>query len=159
MKDYNIKDIEDVIKEKCGEYILLHTERTRDIAFLLREIYGGDEEIINLSILLHDIAINEDFKVHAEKGSEIVRGMFKGKWDDSLLEKVCYCIKYHSITSQKPEKITPELVCVYDADKIDFLLDVGSRNPLYNVVSRSFLGKKSYFFYEKLRRIMKWYKK
>lgn len=159
MKDYNIKDIEDVIKEKCGEYILLHTERTRDIAFLLREIYGGDEEIINLSILLHDIAINEDFKVHAEKGSEIVRGMFKGKWDDSLLEKVCYCIKYHSITSQKPEKITPELVCVYDADKIDFLLNTDHANLLYSQVLRSFLGKKSFVLYNTLQRLIKWYQK
>lgn len=159
MKNCNFSRIEDLIKEKCGENILSHSKRIRDLALILKEIYGGDEIVINLSTLLHDIAINADFSSHAKKGSKIVKQIFEDEWNSSLLKKVCYCIKYHSITSPTPEEKNPELICVYDADKIDFLLSTNHTNPLYPQVLRSFLGKKSFVLYNTLQRLIKWYQK
>lgn len=159
MKDYNFSGIEDIVKEKCGEDILLHSKRTRDIALILRYVYGGDETVINLSTLLHDITINENFSSHAKRGSEIVREIFRNEWDPSLLKEVCYCIEYHSITSPTPKEKKPELICVHDADKIDFLLTTSSTNTLYSRVLRSFLGKESFVLYNTLSRLIKWYKK
>lgn len=155
----NIDKIEEIVREKCGENILFHSKRVRGIALILKEIYGGDEIIINFSSLLHDIAINEDFTSHAKKGSEIVKQIFRDEWDSSLLKKVCYCIEYHSITSPIPEEKNPELICVYDADKIDFLLNTDHANLLYSQVLRSFLGKKSFVLYNTLQRLIKWYQK
>lgn len=109
MKDYNYSEIEDLVKEKCGERVLLHSKRVRYIALILRETYGGNETIINLSALLHDISINEDFQTHAKMGSEIVKEMFKDVWNSFLLEEVCYCIESHSITSPKPKKLLQNL--------------------------------------------------
>lgn len=155
----NILKIEKIIQKICEKDILLHSKRTKEIALILREIYGGNENVISFAALLHDIAIKDGFANHAKNGSRIVKEMFKNEWNTKLLEKVCYCILHHSIATQKPEKITPDLICVYDADKIDFLLNTNYQNPLYKIVLEGFLGKKSLIIYKNLRRFVKWYKK
>ena len=158
MKDKYL-ELEKIIEEKCSKDIQFHSERTKDIALILQEIYGGDKEAIIISALLHDVAAEGEFKHHAEEGSKIIRETFKDRLNSSLLDKVCYCVRYHSIASPKPLEITPELICVRDADKIDFLLTTSNTNSLYDEVSRSFLGNRSLDLYKKLERIVKWYKK
>lgn len=159
MENLKISKTERIIQKKCGKDILLHSKRVGEIALILREIYGGNQDVITLSSLLHDIAIKDSFATHAKKGSKIIKEMFGNKWNDVLLTQVCYCVEHHSITSQQPKKLTPELICVYDADKIDFLLSTDAKNPLWDVVSKSFLGEKSFTIYESLRRIIKCYQK
>ncbi|MEM2090049.1 MAG: HD domain-containing protein [Candidatus Pacearchaeota archaeon] len=157
----------ELVKEKCGEGILNHSRRVNDLALLLSHIYGGDKKVITLSTLLHDIAIKEGFSSHAKRSSKITRELFRNRLDPILLKKICYCIKYHSITSPKPKKIISELKCIYDADKIDVLLtgDIKKLQKIncQNIISckdlRNFIGDKSLAIYNLLRRLIKWYKK
>ena len=99
-------------------------KRTKEIALILREIYGGDKNIIELASLLHDIAILDGFTCHAKNGSMIVKKIFENELDKNILEKVCYCINHHSIITEKLRTTTSELICVYDADKIEKGIDI-----------------------------------
>ena len=120
-------DTEEVLRfleRNSTKIIKEHSIRVREIAKCLQKEIGGDEKVIEYAALLHDIAIKDGFEYHAERGSAMVYEEFKIKWRKNFLEEVCKCIKYHSINSPKLDNPSPEIICVYDADKIDFLTNM-----------------------------------
>lgn len=150
-----IEEIYQYLQENSSEIIKDHSIRVKEIAEKLQEKLGGDKKIIAYSSLLHDIALKDGFKGHAERGAKQVYEKFKRKWRKSFLDEVCYCIEHHSLFNPPlPEKL--EAVCVYDADKIDFLLNANPSSSLYNVVEKSFLREESVKIYENLKGKIKW---
>jgi nitroreductase/HD superfamily phosphodiesterase len=122
----NLQEIYEYLQENTDNIIKEHSIRVKEIAKQLQEKIGGDKRVIECSSLLHDIAFKYGFKNHAERGATLVYEKFKIKWRKDFLEKVCNSIRYHSIASP-PIDDSPEVICLYDADKIDFLINMPKR--------------------------------
>lgn len=88
-------------------------------ALMLADAYGADKEIVELSALLHDIALVSEVGTRAEhhvNGKIISQKLLKEfKYPDDKIEKVLGCVLHHR-SSKYAENI--EELCVADADII-----------------------------------------
>ena len=98
-------------------------------AKILAGKYGADKEIVMIAAWLHDIASITDhslYELHHIHGAEMAYSILKRYgYDDEKISLVQKCIRNHrgSISS---EKISPEELCVADADAISHFDSVPS---------------------------------
>ncbi len=136
--DY-IKLAEDYIKKRLKDtsHDYYHTLRVRRIARRLSEGLPADFCVVELCVILHDIAREEEDRDetgkidHAELGAREAEELLL-KWGASreLAARVKECIRRHRF-KRGLEPRTLEEKIVYDADKIDVLGAIG--------IARSFM--------------------
>jgi len=95
----------------------------------LADDYGGDKEIITISILLHDLVSIEDennYKEHHIIGSERAEKLLlKNNYPKDKIEKVKSCILNHRSSVNNCKNAIEEVI-VADADAIIHLTEVSS---------------------------------
>lgn len=107
-----------------------HVERVRKNAFKIGKKEKADLFIVEIAVLLHDIAKNQEMRkrgsfCHARKGAENAADILKKlKIEKGIIKNACHSIRAHrSRNEDKPE--TLEAKVVYDADKLDALGAIG----------------------------------
>jgi len=102
-----------------------HVKRVEKIALNLTEKEGADKEIVQASVLLHDIGrkkedngeIDDHAVWGAEKAEEILKEL---DYNREFIEKVQECIESHRYSSG-PEPESLEAIVLSDADNLDAL--------------------------------------
>ncbi len=95
-----------------------HISKVREYALELAKEEGADAEIVEISVLLHDITKvrGEDIKMHHESGQrEAERIMKEMGYEQDKIERVKHCIFSHRATQKIPRE-TIEAQCLADAD-------------------------------------------
>ena len=114
-----IKEIEKFAKSKLHSVHLQHTLESRDVAKKLARLEKADWAIVEVAVLLHDIAKGK--KLHAEVGAEMARKFLTTKqYDQRFIEEVVYCILVHEDLDDDQKNLvrTKEAIVVYDSEKI-----------------------------------------
>lgn len=128
MREDIIELIEKEIKERCddpnnffGMGCYYHIRAVVKNAILLAKQYGADEEVVIIAAWLHDIASITDYNLYEEHhihGAKIAKELLETwNYDSDKIELVEKCILNHR-GSTLQEKISPEEICVADADAI-----------------------------------------
>lgn len=165
MRELNpIKNAESFVKDHLdGEgtgHDWWHVVRTRNIAEHLREVEGGDDLVINLALLLHDVGDRKVINQDDDDYSIAENFMRDQNLEEGLIQNVMRIIKSMSFSKSldqpedKPDLI--EFKIVQYADRLDALGAIGiarafafggNRNrPLYNpeLVSQTFSSRQDY---------------
>lgn len=105
-----------------------HVERVRRLALKICREEGGDEFIVELAAILHDVGIRAEHERgadHAEEGARIA-DEFLSKLDvpDDVREKVVETIRYHRY-GKKAKPLSLEAAILQDADRLDALGAIG----------------------------------
>jgi uncharacterized protein len=114
---------------KCHDWD--HTLRVLKNAQTIANSEGGDWQVIELAVLLHDIARPDELEArgkvcHAQLGAQMVYKILPkfGYNDELLVEHVAHCVLTHrSRNGHSPE--TMESKIVFDADKLDSIGAIG----------------------------------
>ena len=113
-----------------GHHDWEHVQRVLRLALHIGEKEGADLEVLQLAVLLHDVArpleFNSKGKIcHAKKSSEIARRILNElNYDSIKVEAVCHCIESHRYRNDV-EPTTIEAKVLFDADKLDQIGAVG----------------------------------
>jgi len=106
-----------------------HIARVVDYSKLLADELGADQEIVEISALLHDYASIKDDSLHDEHhihgADEAERILRKFKYPEEKIAKVRVCILQHR-GSRNMEKTTKEAMCVASADAMAHIEQVPS---------------------------------
>ncbi len=101
-----------------------HTKRVHDIARTICRSEGGDEDIVRLSALLHDV---DDRKLFGDNGFANARGFMESKGIPyDIQEKVCHIISQVSFKgrdTEVPDNLEGKIV--QDADRMDAIGAIG----------------------------------
>lgn len=105
-----------------------HTERVWKLSKIIANREGGDDLIIQLAALLHDIA---DAKFH--NGNEMIGVTMASEFlhrlnlDETIIGKILFIIKYISFKNRNEltEEPSLELKIVQDADRLDAIGAIG----------------------------------
>jgi len=101
----------------------LHVKRVANLAEELQKNEGGDQEILMLSVYLHDIGRaredNGEIKDHAAWGAEKAREILSNQGHhDEVIERVQHCIEAHRYSNNiEPETVEAKILS--DADNLD----------------------------------------
>lgn len=103
----------------------LHVKRVESTALKLAEKEDADKEIVEASVLLHDIGRKKEdegkIEDHAVWGAEKSREILEGLGiDEKFVREVCHCVKSHRF-SGGPDPETLEAKVLSDADNLDAL--------------------------------------
>ena len=124
-------------------------------AEILAEKYGADKEIVMIAAWLHDIASITDhrlYELHHLHGAEMAYHILKEYgYDDKKISLVQKCIRNHR-GSVSSEKISPEELCVADADAISHFDSVPSLLYLAYVQKEMGMEEGKTFVKDKLTR-------
>jgi uncharacterized protein len=163
-----VKDL--LINESSG-HDFWHTLRVVNNAKNINRIEKGDEFILIMGALLHDVC---DWKVKGLTLNEVENYLQKQNLSQLQIDKILFIIKYTSFSSRQPNKKTLELKIVQDADRLDALGAIGiartfayggkTGRPIYdpNIKPAIQINKKDYrnrtipsvnHFYEKLLKL------
>ena len=128
--------------DSCHDFS--HTLRVIELARKIALVEGGNQEIIYLASLLHDIGriIRNRSKHHAVLGAEMARDILSDfAFEENKINQVVQAIASHSKSAGIPCQ-SLEAKILYDADKVDALgaiglarlfADAGSKDiPLYD---------------------------
>ena len=168
------------VKENLGEdsagHDWYHTERVWKMGRYLAPQEGGDDYIIQLGTLLHDI---DDYKVKADKPSKLRTWLWQNDVDSGVIQTICCIIdymSYHSENCNHSIRKTLEFQIIQDADRLDSLGAVGisrvfayggkkgrpihdpsipPNNDMDMKTYQSYLGTSINHFYEKLLKLEK----
>ncbi len=122
----------ELVKEKLegteSGHDWFHIERVWKLSLKLQEKEGGDNQIIELAALLHDIA---DPKFH--NGDETIASKLVHEFlssqnvDAAIIQKVIFIIENMSFKNRHdaPEDLPLELKIVQDADRLDAIGAIG----------------------------------
>ncbi len=102
-----------------------HTERVYRNALLISGEENVDLDIVQASVLLHDIArakeTDENGVCHSEEGAKMAKEILKEmNFPDEKIDKVLHCIKVHRF-SKGLKAETREAEILQDADRLDAL--------------------------------------
>ena len=125
-----LKKAEDFVKENIIDgYTLAHSQAVRKVAKKLIEKEGGDEHLIDMAALFHDIERGKSDAVHhAIEGAKTTRkAMEEIGFEKEFTDKVVHCVESHSQpwSKQGPEPATIEEKIVYDADMVQQISPFG----------------------------------
>jgi len=101
----------------------LHVKRVANLAEELQKNEGGDQEIMMLSVYLHDIGRaredNGEIKDHAAWGAKKAGEILSNQgYDQEVIESVQHCIEAHRYSNNiEPETVEAEILS--DADNLD----------------------------------------
>jgi len=101
----------------------LHVKRVANLAEELQKIEGGDQEILMLSVYLHDIGRaredNGEIKDHAAWGAKKAGEILSNQgYNQDVIERVQHCIEAHRYSNNIEPK-TVEAKILSDADNLD----------------------------------------
>ena len=120
--------VSDVLSDEPSTHDMSHIERVEAVCMRIREKEGGDELVLRLAALLHDVGIVKEHKQggdHAQYSAEIAQEFLTvAGADKNLIENVTLCIRSHRF-SRGLEAKTLEAKILQDADRIDALGAVG----------------------------------
>ncbi len=120
--------VSEVLADEPSSHDMHHIERVEKVCMRIREKEGGDEQVLRLAALLHDVGIVKEHKEggdHAQYSAEIAQEFLTvADADKYLIEHVTACIRSHRF-SRKLEAQTLEAKILQDADRIDALGAVG----------------------------------
>lgn len=123
-----IEEIKNFVKESFDKadmkffkepyYYSKHILPAYKIALSLVDKYGGDKEIVEISILFHDIGLIDlkENEEHDRKGSEMVTDLIK-KYNLSKdkIEKIKACILSHDCKAAIPKTVEEKIITSADA--------------------------------------------
>ena len=159
-----ITDIYDEVKRRCmlnsNAYGIgawdHHIEVVYKLAIKICDEYGADHDIVSLAALLHDVAsvTNKEYtEEHHVIGAKIA-GELLSKYDkltEEKIELIKKCILNHR-GSKIAKKITPEEICVADADAMAHFYSVPSLLRMVYVEKGMEIDEGVDFVYKKLER-------
>jgi uncharacterized protein len=171
-----IKETKEFVKSLLGSdtsgHDYWHTQRVCRQATRINKIEGGNNFIVTMGALLHDVC---DWKVKkALTLEELKKYLQKQKIDTRQIERILFIVKYTSFSSKQPNKKSLELKIVQDADRLDALGAIGiartfayggkTNRPIYDpkIKPELKINKKDYrqrtapsinHFYEKLLKL------
>lgn len=118
----------EVLADEPSTHDMFHIERVEDLCMRIREKEGGDEQVLRLAALLHDVGIVKEHQQggdHAQYSTEIAQEFLTvAGADKGLIDHVTACIRSHRF-SRGLEAQTLEAKILQDADRIDALGAVG----------------------------------
>ena len=137
-----IKQIEQYARKNLSDLNWFHTKGVRLIAHNLSEKEKGDKRIIDIAVLLHDIAKDKKSLLsHAQSGSSVAKKLLKElKYDKKFINQVVHCIKSHSSPWAKngPMPKSIEAKIVFDADMVQQLSPLGIVKHILKYKNRNF---------------------
>ena len=104
-----------------AEYRFNHILNVVELATVIAEREGADEDVVRVAALFHDIAkLEADQEVHAEEGARIAREYLDSHGDlpQSFVEQVCQVVEDHSYQGSLAD-VTLETRCLIEADVLD----------------------------------------
>lgn len=123
----------DYVKNRlsCSMHDLDHVFRVYELALNISKSYDVDSDVLEASVLLHDIArVSEDLDKSGNSDHAIIGAKEAGAFLKSIdfpYDKICkieHCIESHRYRSlNKPE--TLEAKILFDADKLDSIGAIG----------------------------------
>lgn len=120
--------VSEVLADEPSTHDIFHIERVEDLCMYIREKEGGDEQVLRLAALLHDVGIVKEHQQggdHAQYSAEIAQEFLTvAGADKGLIDHVTACIRSHRF-SRGLEAQTLEAKILQDADRIDALGAVG----------------------------------
>ncbi|AGB50090.1 putative domain HDIG-containing protein [Methanomethylovorans hollandica DSM 15978] len=120
--------VSEVLADEPSSHDMHHIERVEKVCMRIREKEGGDEQVLRLAALLHDVGIVKEHQEggdHAQYSAEIAQEFLTvADADKDLIEHVTACIRSHRF-SRRLEAQTLEAKILQDADRIDALGAVG----------------------------------
>lgn len=131
-----------------------HTMRVYKWALRLNEFEKGDQEIISISVIFHDVgkASDSDSDVpHAEVSGEICKKYLESiNYNKNKSDIIVQAIKKHSHKEEHVEKLTLEEKILIDADLLD---EVGAITVLWDSMATAMENDPSYEkVYERLKK-------
>jgi len=104
-----------------AEYRFNHILNVVDLATEIAREEGGDEDVVRVAALFHDIAkLDAEQDAHADEGARVAREYLKthGDFPESFRDRVCRAVADHS--HQGPlDEVTLETQCLIEADVLD----------------------------------------
>ena len=120
--------VSEVLADEPSTHDMSHIERVEDVCMRIREKEGGDELVLRLAALLHDVGIVKEHQEggdHAQYSAEIAQEFLTvAGANKDVIEHVTACIRSHRF-SRGLEAQTLEAKILQDADRIDALGAVG----------------------------------
>lgn len=117
------KFVESKLNDEITGHDYWHAIRVFKLARAINKKEGGDEFIISVAALIHDLADRKiDDKLSFEQLEDILKQF---DIDKEIAKKIIYIVKYVSFSSKQPRMKTLELKIVQDADKLDALGAIG----------------------------------
>ncbi|MGB3908281.1 MAG: HD domain-containing protein [Methanomethylovorans sp.] len=120
--------VSEVLADEPSTHDLSHIERVEDLCMQIRKKEGGDELVLRLAALFHDVGIMKEHQQggdHAQYSAEIAQEFLTTAGaNKDLIEHVMACIRSHRFSSGL-EAQTLEAKILQDADRIDALGAVG----------------------------------
>lgn len=128
MREDIIKDLQQEIYKRCqmetnlfGMGCYYHIAAVAKNAELLADEYKADREVVTIAAWLHDVASITDYSLYEQHhihGARMAGDMLTGYgYDTEKLRLVQACIRNHR-GSVSLERISPEELCVADADSL-----------------------------------------
>ncbi len=105
-----------------------HIERVWKLSSYIQERAGGDQQVIELAALLHDIADPKFHNGDETLAAKIVNEFLtEQKLDNETIEKVIFIIENMSFKNRNdaPQNLPQELKIVQDADRLDAIGAIG----------------------------------
>jgi uncharacterized protein len=120
--------VSEILADEPSTHDMSHIERVEDVCMRIREKEGGDEQVLRLAALLHDVGIMKGISREAIMLNIVLRSpqefLTVAGADKDLIEHVTACIRSHRFSSGL-EAQTLEAKILQDADRIDALGAVG----------------------------------
>jgi len=104
-----------------AEYRFNHIMNVVELATTIAAKEGGNEDVVRVAALFHDIAkLEADQDVHAEAGARVAREYLEshGDFPPSFVDQVCRAIEDHSHQGDLAD-LSLETRCLVEADLLD----------------------------------------
>ncbi|MFA7578249.1 MAG: radical SAM protein [Candidatus Muiribacteriota bacterium] len=122
-----------------------HIERVLLNAFkiIFNEKIVINEDIVFISVLMHDICRNSNTKNHGKEASEILKKYLLEDFSTKDISKISNAVKYHSHSNINRKKFNLETKILQDADFLDcFNMHMIYRTYFYNFLNKNISHKK-----------------
>lgn len=120
------KYVEEFFQSDCGGHDYYHMLRVYNLAKFISKSEGGNQEIIDLAALLHDV---DDYKLKKKDKDPFYNAkkfLKDNNVDEDKIEKICNIIStisYKGIDTVTPKSIEGKIV--QDADRLDSIGAIG----------------------------------
>ena len=136
-----LQKIEKFAKTKLDYLNWQHTQKIRPIAKKLSKLEGADEKIVDVAVLLHDIAKGKVGIWHGIEGSKIAKKFLnKLNLKKEDVDKICHAIALHDEpwrgNSRKLD--TAETKVLFDADMVQQFSELGIAKYFHYLFNKNF---------------------
>ncbi len=120
------KYVEEFFKDDCGGHDYYHMLRVYNLAKIISEKEGGNQEIIALAALLHDVDDYKLVKRNKDPFCNAKKFLKENNVEEDKIEEICKVIStisYKGIDTVAPKSIEGKIV--QDADRLDSIGAIG----------------------------------